>query len=150
MRAPPVWTSEETDTLRRMWIEGASYSKIGLAVGKTKNAVAGKADRLNLPKRGHEHNRRKASENARKRWGEPREKAKKFNLKRTTPRERQPPVHLRAIPAPDCRPVPFIKRTGCAYPTTDDKPHLFCNEPMDRGDYCEFHLQVMYPRGKVV
>lgn len=149
MKAPPVWTNEETDTLHRLWAEGASFRQIAEALGRSRNSVIGKCDRLNLPKRGHEHNRRKASENARKRWGEPREKPKKFSLK-WNPRGRQPPVHLRAIPAPDCKPVPFIERTGCAYPTTNEKPHLFCNEPVGHGDYCEFHLQVMYPRGKVV
>lgn len=144
------WTMEQLDTLRRMWVEGASYTEIAIAVGKSRNSIAGKSHRLGLPKRDMEHFRRKSAESARKRWGEPREKPKPkhFSLKRCQPKERKPPMMLRVVSAPDSKPVPLIERTGCCYPTSEEKPHLFCNEPVNSGEYCEFHYRVMYPKGK--
>ena len=144
------WTMEAIDTLRRMWVEGASYTDIAVTLGRSRSGIAGKVRRLKLPKRGAAHIARVSSQNALKRWGEPREKPKPkhFSLKRTTPKERKPPMFLRVVSVPDSQPVPLIERTGCCYPTTNEKPHLFCNEPTGRGDYCEFHFQVMYPRGK--
>lgn len=147
----PGWSMQQIDTLRRMWVEGASFSKIGIAVGKSKNAVAGKSHRLGLLKRGVEHLRRKAAENARERWGDrSKPKNKSFSFKRTSSKERKPPMFLRVVSVPGSRPVSLVERTGCCYPTSSDKPHLFCNQPKDRGDYCEFHFIVMYPKGKAV
>lgn len=45
------WTPEAIETLRRMWAEGAFCGEIGTALGCSKNAVIGKAHRLNLPSR---------------------------------------------------------------------------------------------------
>jgi GcrA cell cycle regulator len=39
------------DDLRRLWAEGLSASQIGDSLGVTRNAVIGKAHRLNLPSR---------------------------------------------------------------------------------------------------
>ena len=45
------WHFEQETVLRRMWAEGYSASVIALAVGKSRNAVLGKRDRLGLPSR---------------------------------------------------------------------------------------------------
>ena len=45
------WTSEAIDQLRAFWAEGHSTAEIGRRMGVSKNAVVGKAHRLNLPAR---------------------------------------------------------------------------------------------------
>src|SRR3712207_2734250 len=45
------WTAEAIDQLRALWAEGHSTAEIGRRMGVSKNAVVGKAHRLNLPAR---------------------------------------------------------------------------------------------------
>lgn len=45
------WTAEAIDHLRTLWAEGHSTAEIGRRMGISKNAVVGKAHRLNLPAR---------------------------------------------------------------------------------------------------
>jgi GcrA cell cycle regulator len=45
------WTEETIARLRGMWTEGHSTAEIGRRLGVTKNAVVGKAHRLDLPAR---------------------------------------------------------------------------------------------------
>lgn len=45
------WTEEQISTLKKMWADGSSGSQIGIALGKSRNAVLGKIDRLDLPPR---------------------------------------------------------------------------------------------------
>ena len=46
-----VWTDERLDELKKLWAEGLSISQIGEALGVSRNAIAGKAHRMGLPKR---------------------------------------------------------------------------------------------------
>ena len=46
-----VWTESRLVKLRELWDEKLSISKIGEALGVSRNAIAGKAHRLGLPKR---------------------------------------------------------------------------------------------------
>jgi hypothetical protein len=49
------WTTEEIETLTKMWLEDESAATIGRALGgRKRNAVIGKAQRLGLQTRGHE------------------------------------------------------------------------------------------------
>ncbi len=45
------WTDDVVDSLRRLWAEGHSTAEIGRRIGASKNAVVGKAHRLDLPGR---------------------------------------------------------------------------------------------------
>jgi GcrA cell cycle regulator len=45
------WTAEAIEALRGFWAEGHSTAEIGRRMGISKNAVVGKAHRLNLPPR---------------------------------------------------------------------------------------------------
>ena len=46
------WTDERVETLKRMWVEGASASQIAKELGQvTRNAVIGKVHRLGLSNR---------------------------------------------------------------------------------------------------
>lgn len=51
MNAPRDWTDSDIATLRTLWDEGLSTAEIGRRMGLSKNAVVGKAHRLNLPAR---------------------------------------------------------------------------------------------------
>jgi GcrA cell cycle regulator len=45
------WSQEAIATLRALWDEGHSTAEIGRRMGVSKNAIVGKAHRLNLPAR---------------------------------------------------------------------------------------------------
>ncbi len=45
------WSTEAIERLRALWAEGHSTAEIGRRMGISKNAVVGKAHRLNLPAR---------------------------------------------------------------------------------------------------
>ena len=46
-----VWDEKQLDKLKKLWDEGLPITKIGLKLGVSRNAIAGKAHRLGLPKR---------------------------------------------------------------------------------------------------
>ena len=46
-----VWDEKQLDKLKKLWDEGLPITKIGLELGVSRNAIAGKAHRLGLPKR---------------------------------------------------------------------------------------------------
>jgi len=45
------WTEQEDDAFAELWEAGLSCNEIALHFGKSKNAVAGRRNRLNLPMR---------------------------------------------------------------------------------------------------
>ena len=45
------WNEEKLIKLKELWDEGLPITKIGLLLGVSRNAIAGKAHRLGLPKR---------------------------------------------------------------------------------------------------
>ena len=46
-----TWAPEDDAALARMWLSGSTASQIATEIGKTKNAVIGRAHRLGLDKR---------------------------------------------------------------------------------------------------
>ena len=46
-----VWDEERLNKLRKLWDEGLPITKIGNEIGVSRNAIAGKAHRMGLPKR---------------------------------------------------------------------------------------------------
>lgn len=46
-----TWTPERIATVTRLWNEGLTTAEIGRAIGMSKNAIVGKAHRLQLPPR---------------------------------------------------------------------------------------------------
>lgn len=51
-REPGEWSDEMIERLRNLWLEGYPTVEIGRRLGVSKNAVVGKAHRLDLPRRG--------------------------------------------------------------------------------------------------
>ena len=46
-----VWDEDKLNKLKSLWEEGLPITKIGVELGVSRNAIAGKAHRMNLPKR---------------------------------------------------------------------------------------------------
>ena len=46
-----VWDEVKLNKLKTLWDEGLPITKIGIELGVSRNAIAGKAHRLGLPKR---------------------------------------------------------------------------------------------------
>lgn len=140
------WTMERLDTLRAMWADGKTCLQIAAALKTSRSAIAGKVRRLKLDRRTPAHSAKVRWENAPR---APRPKTGGFRLiDRTKPYHRTEPVHCAPVEAPRAIPVHLLERTGCCYPVTEAKPHLFCNAAIeDDASYCDFHHSVMY-RGK--
>jgi GcrA cell cycle regulator len=149
------WTEETIARLRALWDEGHSTAEIGRRMGITKNAVVGKAHRLNLPARPSPIRREAHAPRATPR-------------RQPTPRPAQP-AFRRPLPAPAPRPVvvaptpisasggavirPFPRLTNrdCCWPMGDPgTPNFrFCTaEPLGGKPYCAEHAAVAYVKAR--
>ena len=154
------WTSALIGKLRSLWDEGLSTAAIGVRMGFSKNAVVGKAHRLNLPAR---------PSPIRSRCDRPkRERVSRTAIRLTTYGPPRPPS-----PAPISRPAPEVApsfgrpvlpprerfsltgepsrapRNGetCCWPIGEPgRPGSgFCGDPAVRGrPYCDEHCGTAY------
>jgi GcrA cell cycle regulator len=104
------WTDDDTQKLRTLWAEGHSTAEIGRRMGVSKNAIVGKAHRLDLPGR--------PSPIRRSEVGAPR-----------IMRSRQPPVPRLAdmMPLRACRPLAIEPAAGAPAARAEQHP-----VPMER------------------
>ena len=119
-----VWTDERLDELKKLWAEGLSISQIGEALGVSRNAIAGKAHRMGLPKRPSPISKTKT------------EKGKPLNDKG----EQDLPLRL------ELRQLEW-SRSKCCWPTGDPKKNgfVFCGDAVVPGKpYCLSHCQEAY------
>lgn len=115
------WTEERLAKLRALWDEGLSISQIGEELGVTRNAIAGKAHRMNLPKR-----------------SSPIAKSAKKKEKNILPEDLPLRLSLRKIQ---------WSRSKCAWPSGDPKTTEFdfCGAPIEPGKpYCVAHCELAY------
>ena len=126
MKEETGWTEERLATLKLLWNEGLSISQIGQRLGVTRNAVAGKAHRVGLPKRqspisvSGTPSRNKAKKNE--------EDGSDLPLR----------LALRKI---------SWSRSKCVWPSGDPKTtnFSFCGEPIEPGKpYCYDHCVLAY------
>ena len=126
MKEETGWTEERLEELKILWNEGLSISQIGQRLGVTRNAVAGKAHRLGLPKRqspisvSGTPSRNKAKKNE--------EDGSDLPLR----------LALRKI---------SWSRSKCVWPSGDPKTtnFSFCGEPIEPGKpYCYDHCVLAY------
>ena len=131
-----LWTDEDDATLRRLWKTEASLTQIGLEIGRSRNAVAGRRLRLDLPVRGTQSK------------GRPRPKLPKPPR---TPLVVEPKVDLyerRPYMLQNDPPSP----SGCPYIFGDprDRNSFYCHEPVahfntgSRSTYCDVHHAQCY------
>jgi GcrA cell cycle regulator len=115
------WTEERLEMLKALWEEGLSISQIGERLGVTRNAVAGKAHRLNLRKR-----------------QSPIAKKPKKAVEPETPKDLPLRLALRGIQ---------WSRSKCVWPSGDPKTveFSFCGEAIVPGKpYCLEHCELAY------
>ena len=119
-----VWTDERLEKLKELWTQGLSISQIGEALGVSRNAIAGKAHRMGLPKR-----------------PSPISRSKTEKSKVVTPEVTENlPLRL------ELRQLEW-SRSKCCWPTGDPKKNgfVFCGDAIVPGKpYCLPHCQEAY------
>jgi len=136
------WSEDIIAKLRVLWAEGLSTAEIGRRLNISKNAVVGKAHRLNLPPRPSPIRRGEGD-------GAPARPA----LPRRAMGPTLPPLAA-AIGAPALRPIApqpkqSYRATPCCWPIGEPgKPSFhFCNTGSVPGKpYCEEHAAIAYVR----
>ncbi len=119
-----VWTDERLEKLKKLWAQGLSISQIGEALGVSRNAIAGKAHRMGLPKRPSPISKPKAE----KRKVEPVVEEQDLPLR----------LELRQL---------VWSRSKCCWPTGDPKKNgfVFCGDTVVPGKpYCLPHCKEAY------
>ena len=119
-----VWTDERLEKLKKLWAQGLSISQIGEALGVSRNAIAGKAHRMGLPKRPSPISKPKA------------EKPKVVPVVE----EKDLPLRL------ELRQLVW-SRSKCCWPTGDPKKNgfVFCGDTVVPGKpYCLPHCKEAY------
>ena len=147
------WTAEAIDQLRSLWAEGHSTAEIGRRMGISKNAVVGKAHRLNLPARPSPI-RREAEGNAAPRPAPVRRASVPPPPREPAPLRRlaQPNAAVAPaapVPAAVVRPFPRVSARSCCWPLGEPgTPEFrFCAaEAMTSKPYCAEHASVAYVR----
>lgn len=128
-----VWTLAMDADLTRLWNLGKTSLQIAIVLGKTKNAVVGRAHRLDLTGRPSPI---KHSDGP-KRPYKPRGRAPSRPLAEKS--ERKVRARLEALPR-ETTPVVLDRTKTCQWPMTDDRPWKFCGDPCQHGTpYCPGH-----------
>lgn len=147
------WTPEAIERLRALWAEGHSTAEIGRRMGVSKNAVVGKAHRLNLPARPSPIRRDTAGE------------AKPVVVKAPRPASVAPRMTLPVVPVAAPAPAPVVAaapavvrpfpRLGamrsCCWPIGEPgtSGFRFCSAEATSGKpYCLEHAAVAYVKAR--
>ncbi len=148
------WTAEAIERLKALWAEGHSTAEIGRRMGISKNAVVGKAHRLNLPARPSPIRRDAAPRPAPvPRAPRPMSVARAAPppMLRAAPAAPPAPAVAAAPPAPVLRAFPAARpRMGsrsCCWPIGEPgtSGFRFCGgEPMAGKPYCTEHAALAY------
>jgi len=137
------WTAEAIEQLRGLWAEGHSTAEIGRRMGVSKNAVVGKAHRLNLPSRPSPI--RRETEGALRSAPLTR---RTLPSREAAPLRRPEPAPAAArAPATVVRPFPRLSNRSCCWPLGEPgTPEFrFCAaEAMTGKPYCADHAAIAY------
>ncbi len=145
------WNDETIARIRDLWAEGHSTAEIGRRMGVTKNAIVGKAHRLNLPPRPSPIRRNPAEGHAPRRAAVkrvsgptlPTLEANAPAAPRPLPQAR-PAMVLRSVPT---QPRPAGRVSACCWPLGDPgtPTFRFCGDPaMQSKPYCAQHAALAY------
>jgi GcrA cell cycle regulator len=147
------WTPEQISDLTRLWGEGLTTAEIGKRLGISKNAVVGKAHRLNLPARPSPIRREAMG-------AEPRQQvARPVRPAGVAPRTTLPPSPVVATVAPVAAPPPPVVRPfprlstakSCCWPIGEpgQAGFRFCtSEAIVGKPYCPEHAAVAYVKAR--
>jgi len=159
------WNSEAIETLRALWAEGHSTAEIGRRMGVSKNAVVGKAHRLNLPARPSPIRREVDGGIARpaaplqRRPPAPRQpqpmrrpEPQQAPMQHHQPQVVPPPVQLAPPPPPVVvRSFTRVSNRSCCWPLGEPGTagFRFCDEGALGGKpYCATHAAVAYVKAR--
>ena len=145
------WTSNAIDLLRALWAEGLSTAEIGRRMGVTKNAIVGKAHRLDLPARPSPIRKQDAVGGA---PATPRRKPAAREASQAGRRADPAAALAAAPPAPAAVAAvhPFPRPPSlrsCCWPIGEPgtRDFRFCSAEADPGKpYCAAHVAVAYVR----
>ena len=145
------WTAEAIDQLRAFWAEGHSTAEIGRRMGISKNAVVGKAHRLNLDARPSPI-RRDAEAASRPAQVQPR----RAPAAPGTPREAATTIRRPEKPAGQpatavVRAFPRASLRNCCWPLGEPgtADFRFCvAEALGGKPYCQEHAAVAYVKAR--
>ena len=152
MASETDWTEEMVARLRAFWNEGHSTAEIGRRMGLSKNAVVGKAHRLNLPPRPSPI-RAKGSGSRPRNCGPTRTRGPSLPTLRPVADGTAPPrLPAKApTPAPAKSAIPvFVRRTSrdpCCWPIGEPgtRSYRTCDAPAKPGKpYCAEHAEAAY------
>ena len=121
-----VWDEQKLNKLKKLWDEGLPITKIGIEIGVSRNAIAGKAHRLGLPKRNSPISKS----------GDPRKNQN--TLSKNTVQQLPLKITLREVD---------WSRNRCCWPIGDPKlpGFSFCGTSIIPGrPYCEEHSNLAY------
>ena len=121
-----VWNEEKLIKLKSLWDKGLPITKIGLELGVSRNAIAGKAHRIGLPKRNSPISKS----------GDPRKNENNADIQ--TDNELPLKLLLRDVE---------WSRNRCCWPLGDPKlpGFSFCGTSIIPGrPYCEEHSKLAY------
>ncbi len=145
------WTEDAIALLKALWAEGHSTAEIGRRMGISKNAVVGKAHRLNLPARPSPIRRQEGE--ARPRPAAPRRVSGPTLPPLSTPAPTAEPLPVAEIAAaPVLRQVSSPRPSGgrvttCCWPIGEPgtPSFRFCDhEALQGKPYCDSHAQLAY------
>ena len=149
------WTAEAIDRLRALWDEGHSTAEIGRRMGVSKNAVVGKAHRLNLPARPSPIRREDAEAGTRHPAAAPQSRRTLPPPPREAaalpPRRPEPPRPASAPPVVVVRPFPRTSARSCCWPMGEPgtAEFRFCAAPaLAAKPYCAEHAAIAYVTAK--
>ena len=163
--ASVLWDDANCDTLRRLWAEGLSCAAIAAKIeGATRNAIIGKAHRLNLPTRPTGFNNAKRTPSPPRAPRPPRKPAKRKPATKPSGRlavwtRLEPtvpviPTYLSKSPAwlplPGTEPKTIMDLAAhdCRWPIGEDRPYTFCGCPQQAGSsYCATHAAMSAGEG---
>lgn len=143
------WTANAIDLLRALWAEGHSTAEIGRRMGVTKNAIVGKAHRLDLSGRPSPIRKQDATA------AEAAPRRKPSVREAVVPERRMvPQVQPLAAPSPApavaaVRSFPRASLRSCCWPMGEpgSREFRFCAAEADPGKpYCAAHVAVAYVR----
>lgn len=150
------WTSETIVRLRGLWSEGHSTAEIGRRLGVSKNAVVGKAHRLDLPARPSPIRRDgpAAPRPAPRRLAGPTlpplpSAERPVLVPRPDIARAARPTPVAVAPRPAAPARPFGRVVACCWPLGEPgtKQFRFCDEGSVPGKpYCAEHAQLAYVR----
>ena len=147
-----LWTPEKVERLKQEWEAGTSARLIADMLGTTRNAVIGKAHRMELPVHADSVFRSHAQAKRAKR--KPRSKTRIRRKPARLPSARAPAAPL-SLALTDPLRIPFadLESFHCRYPVSDRAPHFFCGHARrHKSAFCAFHHALCYekPRQRIL